>query len=57
MAAHLRSIRHQCEYPGCPKPAVEQVYSTRNAPMGSYCLPHAKRALAQFIREYPEEGA
>ena len=57
MAAHLRRIPvYRCESPGCPSRATEQLRSTRNAPLGCYCLRHARRALADFVRRHPEEG-
>ena len=57
MSAHLRPVPiYKCERGGCTKRATEQLYSTRNAPMGTYCAKHAKLALADYIRSYPDEG-
>ena len=57
MSAHLRPVpMYKCERRGCPKRATQQLYSTRNAPMGRYCAPHAHLALIAFLHSHPEEG-
>lgn len=48
--AHLRPLP-RCYYPGCARPATQQLYSGVNALMGSYCDQHAKVALKRI-----EEG-
>lgn len=55
MAAHIRQIVFECEAAGCAKKFTHQVHNTRNAPMGRYCEPHAKRELKAFLAKYPEE--
>ena len=45
--AHLRPLQ-RCYW--CTRPATEQLFSGRNAPMGTYCDRHAQAALRMFKR-------
>ncbi|MBX3031451.1 MAG: hypothetical protein KF809_14995 [Chloroflexi bacterium] len=40
--AHLRSIKRECA--SCGKPATVELFSTANAPMGTYCKRCGQRA-------------
>jgi hypothetical protein len=48
MGAHLREmyVRH-CS---CGKPAKVELFNTFNAPLGSFCKPCGKRALAETLK-------
>jgi hypothetical protein len=46
MAAHLRPLR-RCGQ--CGKPATQELYNAVNAPSGSYCDPHAAKALKAWL--------
>ncbi len=54
MAAHLRSIAYECQFPLCTRTAKVQLYNTRNAPMGVYCTAHGKQELAAHKKRVGE---
>ena len=50
--AYLRDIVMKCQAGGCAQKASVELINTRNAALGSYCRPCAKRLLkAQVIHE------
>lgn len=52
MAAHIRSIEHECNWPSCSKRATHELRNTFNAVQGLYCYQHAQRALRDFQEQH-----
>jgi hypothetical protein len=47
MGAYFLDNGHpKCAHMGCGKSAAWEVYNTYNAPVGMFCLPHARAKVA-----------
>lgn len=56
MPAHLRSLKRECQEPGCKKRAEVEVYNTHNALMGVYCHKHGGEALTKILMADRDKG-
>jgi len=52
--AYLRSLVVKCR--DCPRAAVEELITNRNARMGSFCRRHGARAMRELQRRESEAG-
>jgi len=53
--AYLKALRLDCQYPGCVKPARQELFDRENASCGIFCAPHGQRRLAMLERSETAE--
>ena len=57
MPAYRKEIVLKCQYHGCNNTARWEVYGSRNAYYGNYCLRHAKAKVVKITKQEAEAAS